>query len=256
MKKSSRIYVLYTAAVLAVGAVYMHFHSDKDVSKPEKGNVSIFVSESTSAAKKEVSTTTKKTAEKQKTTTTKAVRTTTAKTTTEKVVTETIPTEPEILWLDINEADAEELEKLPEIGAVLAAEIVSYRESAGGFRNIEEIMNVSGIGEAKFDAIREYIYVVDPVYDEEQETEESTDTEETEPSTTEERVLLDLNKATMEELMQLPYVDENIAMQIIEFRERYTYRNPYELLYIKELNREQVEEILEYVTVEDSENAE
>ena len=65
-----------------------------------------------------------------------------------------------------------------------------------------------------------------------------------------------LNKATMEELMQLPYVDENIAMQIIEFRERYTYRNPYELLYIKELNREQVEEILEYVTVEDSENAE
>ncbi len=61
--------------------------------------------------------------------------------------------------LNINSATAEELETLPGIGPVLAEEIVDYREKNGYFESVEEIINVSGIGKAKFKAISEDITV-------------------------------------------------------------------------------------------------
>ena len=61
--------------------------------------------------------------------------------------------------LNINSATASEFEALPGIGPVLAEEIVNYREKNGPFKSIEEIINVSGIGKAKFNAISEYITV-------------------------------------------------------------------------------------------------
>ena len=60
---------------------------------------------------------------------------------------------------DINSADAEKLACLPGIGEELAARIIAYRQEHGGFAAIEEIMNVPGIGEGKFAAIREMIYI-------------------------------------------------------------------------------------------------
>lgn len=61
--------------------------------------------------------------------------------------------------LNINSATAEELEALPGIGPVLAEEIVNYREKNGPYESIEDIINVSGIGNAKFKAISEKITV-------------------------------------------------------------------------------------------------
>ena len=60
---------------------------------------------------------------------------------------------------DINGADAEKLACLPGIGEELAARIIAYRRENGGFSAIEEILNVPGIGEGKFAAIREMIYI-------------------------------------------------------------------------------------------------
>lgn len=61
--------------------------------------------------------------------------------------------------LNINTATAAELELLPGIGPVTAESIISYRESVGGFASIEQIQNVTGIGPAKYDAIKELIVV-------------------------------------------------------------------------------------------------
>ena len=61
--------------------------------------------------------------------------------------------------IDINHADEEELQKLPGIGPVLAERIIEYREGYGEFADIEEIMEVSGIGETIFAKIRDFIYV-------------------------------------------------------------------------------------------------
>ena len=61
--------------------------------------------------------------------------------------------------LNLNTASAEELTALPGIGEELARRIVEYREEHGPYENIEGIMKVSGIGEGKFEEIRERITV-------------------------------------------------------------------------------------------------
>lgn len=66
---------------------------------------------------------------------------------------------PEPLLVDVNTADAEELAQLPGIGEELAGRIVAHREEYGPFEAIEEIMEVSGIGEGKFAALASYITV-------------------------------------------------------------------------------------------------
>lgn len=63
--------------------------------------------------------------------------------------------------LNINSADEAELTLLPGIGDALAAAIVSYRQENGDFAAVEDIMNVSGIGEKRFENIRDYITIED-----------------------------------------------------------------------------------------------
>ncbi|MBP1547718.1 MAG: helix-hairpin-helix domain-containing protein [Oscillospiraceae bacterium] len=66
--------------------------------------------------------------------------------------------EPTALMININTASAEELTGLKGIGEKIAAKIVEYRQEKP-FEKIEDIMNVSGIGEKKFEDIREMICV-------------------------------------------------------------------------------------------------
>ena len=67
-----------------------------------------------------------------------------------------LPEEPEEEsgLLDINTATAEELEELMGIGPVLAQAIVDYRTEHGPFSSVEELLEVSGIGETKLESIR------------------------------------------------------------------------------------------------------
>ncbi len=189
------------------------------------------------------------------------VRTTTVS---EESFTVNITTVPEPLHININTADAEELMKLPGIGESLAGRIVEYRESAGYFRNIEEIMLVNGIGDGIFSKICENIYVDDPVYDTEivSEPEEYDDFPEEIPEEYTEEVTeasgplledvipIDLNTADVETLMLLPYITEEYAMKIIDLREEIGgFSHPYEIYYIEVLEQQQVNEIMKYVTV-------
>lgn len=188
-------------------------------------------------------------------------------TNTEPVTTSTEPPETvteqvtEVIFIDINTAGAEELMKLDGIGEVTAYEIINYRELYGGFDNIEEIMNVYGIGEAKFANIKDYIYVQNPVYHVEEEPEEIPEpepeviTEESEEVTEPEITLddiapININTAGIEELMFLPNVDEQIAQDIISLREQiHGFSHVYELLYVEKLTQNQVAEMVEFVTV-------
>lgn len=61
--------------------------------------------------------------------------------------------------ININTADLEELDELPDIGSVIAQRIVDYRNVNGPFMRIEEIMNVPGIGQGIFDKIKDMITV-------------------------------------------------------------------------------------------------
>ncbi len=188
----------------------------------------------------------------------------TATTVSSAPITDNITDVPETLYVNINTADSEEFVKLPGIGEVLAERIVEYRDSTGYFRNIEEIMLVNGIGEGIFSEIRENIYVDDPVYNTEivsepeqysepvDEFPEEPTEEDTETSglTLEEAVPIDLNTADVETLMLLPYITEEYAVKIIELRELIGgFSHPYEIYYIEVLEQQQVNEIVQYVTV-------
>lgn len=61
--------------------------------------------------------------------------------------------------LNINLATAEELMLLPGIGEVLAQRILEYWETNGAFSSVEDLLNVSGIGAARFNAITKYLTI-------------------------------------------------------------------------------------------------
>lgn len=61
--------------------------------------------------------------------------------------------------ISINTASLELLMTLPGIGETKAKNIISYREQEGKFEKIEDIMNISGIGESIFEKIKDYITI-------------------------------------------------------------------------------------------------
>lgn len=61
--------------------------------------------------------------------------------------------------VNINEAMQTELEGLPGIGPSLASRIIEYRETNGKFKKIEDLQNVKGIGDAKFNDIKDKVSI-------------------------------------------------------------------------------------------------
>ncbi|MFB9251035.1 helix-hairpin-helix domain-containing protein [Sphaerisporangium melleum] len=61
--------------------------------------------------------------------------------------------------LDLNTATPAQLETLPGVGEVLAGRIVEFRQSHAGFRSIDELRQVTGIGDRKFADLRDKVHV-------------------------------------------------------------------------------------------------
>ena len=61
--------------------------------------------------------------------------------------------------ININKATQTELETIPGVGPSTALKIIEYREQNGKFKSIENIKNVSGIGDAKYEKMKDYITV-------------------------------------------------------------------------------------------------
>jgi competence protein ComEA len=59
--------------------------------------------------------------------------------------------------VDVNQAEGPELSQLPDIGPILAKRIVEHRQQAGPFASAEQLMEVSGIGPRKLNAIKRHL---------------------------------------------------------------------------------------------------
>lgn len=69
------------------------------------------------------------------------------------------PINEKVLVIEINSATVTELMQLPQIGPVIASRIVEYRNTYGAFKDIDELIEVKGIGTKKLNLIRPYLYI-------------------------------------------------------------------------------------------------
>ena len=69
------------------------------------------------------------------------------------------PGKPAAGRIDVNSAGVDSLVTLPQVGSVRATAIVAYRDANGPFASAEDLLNVTGIGPATLEAIRDLIEV-------------------------------------------------------------------------------------------------
>jgi competence protein ComEA len=64
--------------------------------------------------------------------------------------------------VNLNTATAEQLATIPGVGLKMAERIIDYRQKNGGFKKVEDLMNVSGVGEKSFLKMKPLITVTAP----------------------------------------------------------------------------------------------
>lgn len=175
-----------------------------------------------------------------------------AKTETETEISVSVPESSVVFPIDINLASEEELTSISGIGPATAENIISYRNEHGFFGSVDELINVSGIGEKKLAALRGYVYVSEEFAEKKTETETVSET----VPESEGNVIfpIDLNTASKEELMQISGIGEVTADAIYEYAHTKGFDDVSELMEIKGIGEKKFEKIKPYVYVEKSEN--
>jgi competence protein ComEA len=166
--------------------------------------------------------------------------------------------------LDLNRADHVQLMQLPGIGENLARRIEVYRMEHRGFREVDELRNVSGIGPAMLERLRPFVYVEVVESDDPDESADSYKpplaVRKTVPAGSEKKTnakkadglkdRIDLNQATATQLQQLPGVGPKMAGHIIEARDKKAFQSVDDLRRVPGIGAKTLENLRPYVTVE------
>ena len=200
-----------------------------------------------------------------KTTTAKPVTTTQKKTTTTKAPKVTQAQITYYYPADINTADLGCLCAADGIGEELAGRIIAFRESVGCIYNIDQLLEIDGIGEGKLEKLCEQFYVSEDVYrpmdedgadepdeDEEPPEEPSDDEKPKQEPDDEEKVLrrVNINTASAEEIADCLRIDIEQAKRIIELRGKISYfSSPDELLLEDTMSADMIWERYEFIDV-------
>jgi competence protein ComEA len=131
--------------------------------------------------------------------------------------------------VELNSADTIMLDKLKGIGFSFAKRIVKYRAILGGFVNKEQLMEVYGLDQEKFDLIKEEVKVDTGLV-----------------------TKINVNTATFEELKKHPYIKYNMAQLIVNYRKQHgNYKSLADLRKLDLVNDEVYRKIVPYLKIND-----
>ncbi|GAB4316241.1 ComEA family DNA-binding protein [Pseudothermotoga lettingae] len=129
--------------------------------------------------------------------------------------------------IDINSATYEELLEIPGIGPAKARSILDYRESNGPFQSIEDLTNVSGIGRATAEKMASFVDLKHNSF---------------------ENKKVNINRADLEKLSELPGIGEVKASEIIKFREQNgPFEKPEDLLEVPGIGPKTLDKIRDMI---------
>jgi len=161
--------------------------------------------------------------------------------------------------IDLNRATKAELLQLPGVGEHLADDILAARDERGGFRQIDDLRAVKGIGPMRLERIRPHLRVepsnvtvvsgslAEPSSD--KNPPRRSGSSKKSPSL---GLKIDINHASAAELQQLPSVGPVLSERIIEAREKTPFKSVDELRRVSGIGAKTLEKLRPFVTVEDS----
>jgi len=157
--------------------------------------------------------------------------------------------------MELNEASRAELLQLPGVGNSLVDRIEERRQARGGFRRVDDLRGVSGIGPVTLERLRPYVFVRGEESGERTEA-APTPRPRTQAAATpkkgrkEARLTepIDVNRATEEELQRLPGVGPKMARRIIDERRKRPFESPDDLRRVSGVGPKTLEKLRPYVT--------
>ena len=123
------------------------------------------------------------------------------------------------------------------IGEVTAGKIIEYANTTG-FNSVDDLIKIDGIGNKKLEAIRPFVTVIV------QNITESSSTD-----VYENQKQIDLNTATIEELMTIDGIGQVTAEKIVDYARTSGFNSVEDLLNINGIGEKKLESIRPYVTV-------
>jgi competence protein ComEA len=163
--------------------------------------------------------------------------------------------------VDLNHADAALLRQLPGVGDVKAQAIVELRRQKGGFRYVEELMEVSGIGVKTLERLRDRVFIepLDRPESEEQDTVVRPEMRKPAPKPMSKPAgtrkgdnltePIDVNRATSDELQALPGIGPTLAGRIVETRGKQPFRTVDDLRRVPGIGAKTLDRLRPHVTV-------
>lgn len=150
--------------------------------------------------------------------------------------------------VDLNLADVNSLKQLPGVGPQLAARIVDHRNTHGPFSKVDDLKAVHGIGPTTVERLRYFVMVS-------QSGEQGGKTSPMQPLRSGPKGVpsepIDLNTATVQQLMNLPGIGPSLADRIVQDREAHgLFGSVSDLARIRGIKGKTIEKLMPYVVVQ------